>query len=206
MIDKEAPQLKSCYLSILELGGAFAHRFRKLIHFLGLTTLVITDLDSVLPPSEKVPTTDESKTAGGAESEDEDQADSSNGAGLSACTVDTPSAVTSNQTLVQWLPKLSKVCDLLAANADAKGHTPTATEPAKVRVAYQTRQSVVWKAETQELAGRTFEDAFAYENLDWCQDLGRRSLHLRVVTKKSSPQLADVAEKLYCRVSGSSFQ
>jgi hypothetical protein len=103
-----------------------------------LTTLVITDLDSVQAPLPKVPTNGDSETSGGAESEDE--ADSADVAGLSACKVDTPLAVTSNQTLVQWLPKLSKVCDLLAANADAKGHIPTATEPAKVRVAYQTRQ------------------------------------------------------------------
>lgn len=205
MIDKEAPQLRSCYLSILELGGAFAHLFRNLIHFLGLTTLVITDLDSVLAPVEKVSTADDGHTSGGAESEDDDQADSADGGGLGACRVDTPSAVTSNQTLVQWLPKLNRICDLLAANTDAKGHTPTATEPAKVRIAYQTRQPVSWKAETQDLAGRTFEDAFAYENLEWCQDLGRKTLHLRVVTKKSSPQLAEVAENIFCRVSGSSF-
>jgi hypothetical protein len=31
----------------LEVGGAFGHRFKSLIEFLGLVALVITDLDSV---------------------------------------------------------------------------------------------------------------------------------------------------------------
>lgn len=35
------------YLSIMEVGGAYAHLFYKLIDFLELRTLIITDLDSV---------------------------------------------------------------------------------------------------------------------------------------------------------------
>ena len=35
------------YLSIMEVGGAYAHIFYNLIDFLGLRTLIITDLDSV---------------------------------------------------------------------------------------------------------------------------------------------------------------
>ncbi|WP_417792993.1 AAA family ATPase [Terasakiella pusilla] len=39
--------LKSSYLTILEIGGSHAHRLRPLIEKLGLITLVITDLDAV---------------------------------------------------------------------------------------------------------------------------------------------------------------
>ncbi len=53
MINKSAPKLNSTYLSILEVGGAFAHLFKDLIEFLGLTTLIITDLDSVRPKVRK---------------------------------------------------------------------------------------------------------------------------------------------------------
>ena len=35
------------YLSIMEVGGAYAHLFYKLVDFLELRTLIITDLDSV---------------------------------------------------------------------------------------------------------------------------------------------------------------
>jgi putative ATP-dependent endonuclease of the OLD family len=41
------PHLGSQYLSVVEVGGAHAHLFFGLIGFLGLRTLVITDLDTV---------------------------------------------------------------------------------------------------------------------------------------------------------------
>ncbi len=39
--------LRSKYLSVVEIGGAYAHHFYKFIDFLELKTLVITDLDAV---------------------------------------------------------------------------------------------------------------------------------------------------------------
>ncbi|CAA0147668.1 ATP-dependent endonuclease [Tenacibaculum maritimum] len=44
-------QLSSCYVSILEIGGSHAHTLQPLIEALGLITLVITDLDSVIKDS-----------------------------------------------------------------------------------------------------------------------------------------------------------
>ncbi|HUU17652.1 MAG TPA: ATP-dependent endonuclease [Sedimentisphaerales bacterium] len=41
------PKLGSQYLTIMEVGGAYAHRFFKLLDFLNLRTLVITDLDTI---------------------------------------------------------------------------------------------------------------------------------------------------------------
>lgn len=49
MISKAAPRLSSNYLTILEVGGAYANRFASLMEFLGTPYLVITDLDSVDP-------------------------------------------------------------------------------------------------------------------------------------------------------------
>jgi len=40
-------KLRSKYLSVVEIGGAYAHHFYKFIDFLELKALVITDLDSV---------------------------------------------------------------------------------------------------------------------------------------------------------------
>lgn len=48
MVDKVAEKLNQNYLTILELGGAYSHRFSDLINFLGIPCLIITDLDSVL--------------------------------------------------------------------------------------------------------------------------------------------------------------
>lgn len=43
----EGTSLRSKYLSVIEVGGAYAHHFYKFIDFLELKTLIITDLDSV---------------------------------------------------------------------------------------------------------------------------------------------------------------
>ncbi|WP_112073996.1 ATP-dependent endonuclease [Hyphomonas sp. GM-8P] len=49
----EAPKLSTQYTSIIEVGGAYAHRFTDLLEFLELRTLIITDLDSTLVPGGK---------------------------------------------------------------------------------------------------------------------------------------------------------
>ncbi|MDO8402630.1 MAG: AAA family ATPase [Pseudomonas sp.] len=49
MIERAAGRLRSVYLTVLEVGGAYAHRFEGLLSFLHIPYLVITDLDSVAP-------------------------------------------------------------------------------------------------------------------------------------------------------------
>jgi putative ATP-dependent endonuclease of OLD family len=46
----EAPSLSTQYMTIMEVGGAYAHLFFDLLEFLELRTLVITDFDSVTAP------------------------------------------------------------------------------------------------------------------------------------------------------------
>ncbi len=53
MIDKVSPELNSTYLSILEVGGAYASRFSGLLEFIGIPYLVITDIDSVDPSNNR---------------------------------------------------------------------------------------------------------------------------------------------------------
>ncbi|HYG27699.1 MAG TPA: ATP-dependent endonuclease [Caulobacteraceae bacterium] len=43
----DGPKLASQYLTVMEVGGAYAHRFFPLLEFLDLRTLVITDIDAV---------------------------------------------------------------------------------------------------------------------------------------------------------------
>lgn len=45
--DATAPQLASQYFTVLEVGGAYAHRFDDLLAFLELPALIITDIDAV---------------------------------------------------------------------------------------------------------------------------------------------------------------
>ena len=41
------PKLDQSYISLLEIGGAHAHRLKPLLETLGLLTLIVTDLDSI---------------------------------------------------------------------------------------------------------------------------------------------------------------
>lgn len=63
------PQLGSQYLTIMEVGGAYAHRFFDLLTFLELRTLIITDIDAVRPNSQNkrvaVPVADGQFTSNG---------------------------------------------------------------------------------------------------------------------------------------------
>lgn len=47
MISKAASTLHNQYVSTIEVGGAYAHKFKGLLEFLNVQTLVITDIDSV---------------------------------------------------------------------------------------------------------------------------------------------------------------
>jgi len=51
--DPTLPKLSAQYLTVLEVGGAYAHLFFDLLEFLELPALVITDIDSVSPPEWK---------------------------------------------------------------------------------------------------------------------------------------------------------
>lgn len=49
MIESSARRLRTSYLTLLEVGGAYAHRFEGLLAFLRVPHLIVTDLDSVEP-------------------------------------------------------------------------------------------------------------------------------------------------------------
>ena len=82
MIEKSALGLKRNYLTVLEVGGAYAHRFAGLLEFLDIVYLVITDLDSVDPANKR-----------------------------SVCRADKTQAVTSNKSLEFFLGE-SKISNL----------------------------------------------------------------------------------------------
>ena len=193
MIAKVAPQLQSAYLSILEIGGAFGHRFRSLIEYLGITALIVTDIDSVTAPA-----------GGQVNRQDDDEINDGDGAAGSACMVQVAGAVTSNQTLVQWLPGRRVIVDLLAAAPEERTQVRPEDGRALVRVAYQCEVDVAWNGDTVRMTGRTLEEAFALENLTWCQNAEQSDLKLRV---RGSATLnpAQLAERLHNRIKGFGF-
>lgn len=232
MIAKAAPRLQSTYLTLLEIGGAFGHKFKALIEFLGLTTLIITDLDSVIGPADAEDGEEANGKAGDdssdlangsagadaaaeeggtregdepvAEGEDDDEEDQAADKPGTSCVAGHPGAGTSNQTLRQWLPKCTTVAALWDAGDEQKTQLREGDSDALVRVAYQCPVEVTWGEETGTLAGRTLEEAFALENLVWCQDMARRPLQLRI-PKNIDKDLTTLVTAIHKRVNGSSF-
>ena len=91
MIRKIVPDLVTQYVSILEIGGAYTHKFKEILEFLNLKTLIITDIDSVKNDSGK----------------------------NVKCPVN-EGETTSNETLKDWLPKKSNIQELIDASEDDK--------------------------------------------------------------------------------------
>lgn len=211
MISESAERLGAVYLSILEVGGAYAYRFRKLLEFLGLTTLIITDLDSVHPPAPKQAADGKAEGAGEDDEEEDDDIDDDAGeqAGgpkpRSKCQASTPGAITANQTLRQWMPGKETIDDLLAAEDQHCIQAPSEGSGAHVMITFQRPIHVTWREVTLELKSRTLEEAFAYENLAWCQAKEQRPLGL---WWKKAPEitLEELAEKIHKRVKSNSFK
>lgn len=136
------PFLNQCYVTLLEIGGSHAHRLRDLIQYLGLVTLIVTDLDSL----------DE---AGG----------SAVPPRLGA------KQVTNNATLKTWIPEEDDV-DVLF-NTDARKKVKRYDRLFEVRVAYQYPFMVTRPGTTEEetVYPYTFEDALAFENLEFFSKL-----------------------------------
>ncbi|MEN3930580.1 AAA family ATPase [Microvirga sp. W0021] len=82
-IKNNYPNLSRRYLSILEVNGAHTHKYKALIEKLGISTLIITDLDTRGPDNKKCPPKKNSNQT------------------------------TSNYTLNSWYPKLNQIDDLL---------------------------------------------------------------------------------------------
>lgn len=203
MIEKEAQSLRSAAICILEVGGAFGHRFKELIEFLGITTLIVTDIDSVTEAP------DAAEDLGDEEEDIEFEIPAAPGEAEpqkrygKTCLPATAGAVTSNQTLLQWLPRMRTIAGLLDADDVAKIHELPDASPAKVRVAYQVQATVNWLGGASLFCGRTLEESFGLENAAWCQAAQQKPIGLKL---KSSPANAEaLAAGLHKRVTSKGF-
>ncbi|PRZ45121.1 hypothetical protein [Tritonibacter scottomollicae] len=177
------------------MGALHAHLFRSLVEFIGITTLVVTDLDSVNGPADGEGDDDAELVEG-------DDEDYEVVAG-STCTPETPDAVTSNQMLAQWLPGKNRIDELLAAGAAAKTVAADDFGLGAIRVTYPCTVSLELGGEQIERAGRTLEVAFAFDNLEWTQDVANRELRLRV---RAPQDLEDLARRLHDKVHSSNYK
>ncbi|WP_218164063.1 ATP-dependent endonuclease [Chitinophaga sancti] len=221
MIEKCATDLQSSYASILEVGGAYAFRFKRLLEFLGIPALIVTDLDSVNQrKDEKVDekvgkeideeVDEEDGEIGEFELEIENTSGETEGQPATvkykigkACMANTADAITSNQTLIQWLPKKTLIKELLAVEDTELLQEPGPATKTTVLVTYQREILVKLNKDEAKIAGRTLEEAFALENTVWCQDIKRSHLGLRF--KRQPTTVLELAEKIHKRVKSTTF-
>jgi len=130
------PELHQSYVTLLEIGGSHAHRLRLLIEKLGLTTLVITDLDAA-------------EALGGRAQLPE------RGKGL----------VTRNATLKTWLPNIESLDELLDARDDQKVRRYDQLFSVRVAYQCPLRVHVDQTGSPIEVAPSTFEDALVFGNM-----------------------------------------
>lgn len=135
-IRRKYPFLNQCYITMLEIGGSHAHRLKPLIDELKLLTVVITDLDAGDPAGGKAEQPERGK-----------------------------GQITNNATLEKWVPKRSKIDELLNLKQDEKACSDDGSLFG-VRAAYQIPVMASRNGEAaSEVLANTFEDALVFENL-----------------------------------------
>lgn len=140
-IREKFPTLNQSYISLLEIGGAHAHRLKPLLDTLGLLSLVVTDLDSI----------HEAHTA---------KVRPERGKGYR----------TGNTTLKKWVPKMKLLDELLDLSNEAKqaagGLVRVAYQcPITVKYKEDEEDESDWNA-----IPYTFEDSLALTNLALFRD------------------------------------
>lgn len=137
-------KLNRSYITLMQIGGSHAHRLRPLIESLGLTTLIVTDIDPGEPTGHHkfaVP---------------------QRGAAL----------VTNNHTLKTWHPCKGLYDELLAVEAKDKSKQYE-NEQFTIRVAYQLPVMAMCSAgaDSIETLPATFEDSLLFSNLELSKTL-----------------------------------
>ncbi|MGM8932911.1 AAA family ATPase [Salinicola halophyticus] len=185
-IGRSFPRLAKKYLSFLDIGGSHAHRLKPLVERLGIPTVVVTDLDPVIPKTTKTGRKVYAavQIAGQAELE---------------C---------GNDTLTKWHPNLPNFGNYgKPTAADLEWVSPTGL---KVRFAWQTP---VTSASNQWPS--SFEDSLILTNIDWFKELdnerdadGKKVKHVGTLNKVlglvlDHPDHAELLKELHDMLHGS---
>ncbi len=146
-IKNSFPELDSRYITILPVGGSFSHKFKPLIEKLGITTLVITDLD---PVSKSVKP-------------------DKNGVNRTTYNHAFPERkikqISGNPSIKGWGIQQNEQDQLdLDYLLNLSNENKIFKEPL-LRIAYQTPMSITLNDSSKEAISATFEDSLIYENL-----------------------------------------
>lgn len=163
---EEYAYLRRCYVTWLEIGGSHAHRLKSLIEHLGLTTLIITDIDAKDASGKAVPPV--------------------RGAGLKA----------RNETLKTWVPKndgLDALLDMKSEEvvlADPSGYAIRAAYQQPIQAVFKAKPAGEALANTFEDA-LVYENIDLFAAMDGSGLMGRIRHSL-----DEAIDLADLAKRL----------
>lgn len=142
--------LSEQYISVIEIGGAYMHKFKEFLEFLEVKTLIITDVDcciskqsyskegSIIYLSDGK-TSKTVKTAAEIQEENIDE------------------LFSTNPTLIKWMPKKRKISDLIFNKFDVKNNSTISV----------TFQKNCFANKKKIKCGRSFEEAFIIDNADY---------------------------------------
>ncbi len=172
--NKQDSKLSEHYISIFEVNGSHAHRFRLLVEKLGVPTLIVTDIDAY-GYSNSPPKNDE------------------------AAKKQIPELgknyTTNNDTLKKWWPQQTSLDDLLELESQDK----LSEQNDFIRVAYQFGIDIKVGNTTQKVYPYTFEDALAYSNIELFKNInsstGMLAKLVKALKEKDLNELINKANK-----------
>lgn len=182
-------ELRTRYISVLEIGGNHAHRLKSLIEHIGVSTLIITDIDAVgKDRKSKRPMLGKNLT-------------------------------TQNPTLIKWLPEKKSIDELINLDEKQRSkHYPENDFSVHVAY-QQKYVSAPDKKLKMELYPSTFEDAYILDNINEFQALGEKADastkeedklygHIKQVCEivRSSNDPEDLADKIFDRINMQNFK
>lgn len=170
--------LSSRYVTILELGGSHAHRFRELVEELGLVTLIIADLDAT--SREMVTTKNEIESPRWKAARPQIGCDQK----------------TSNPVLKEWHPK-KELIDELVSLPKASRATST-SDGTDLYVTFQGPISQDADSPDFQVIPRTLEDALILENTDVMKSVcGSSTSDAIRLLAESNCSKEDLAEQIH---------
>ncbi|MDC7724448.1 AAA family ATPase [Priestia megaterium] len=135
----DTKKLSEQYISVIEVGGAYMHRFKEFLEFIGVKTLIITDIDCCEPQhSEKA-----NRKVNVKHEVIEEKAHE---------------LVTTNPVLKFWIPEKEVIKELLEI-------TFNLDEKSNFNITYQNIVSI--SGVDKSKCGRSFEEAFIIENAEF---------------------------------------
>lgn len=162
-------KLGEAYISVLEIGGRHAHLLKPLIDTLGVTCLIITDLDSAYGTKRKSIMPKRNK-----------------------------GYISSNPTIANWIIKNTDLDYLLNLGFEKKEEINPNYMDAKTRIAYQTPiKCILSDGVEHEFLATTFEDAMAYSNMEYLKTAQGLGLIKKFKTALKRGDVATISNEIY---------